>query len=177
MTTPWPRHSTRSSRRNSSATSARGKGSTTSIAVAEYIDWYNHRPLHGELGHILPVEAEDAVYSNLPGHHRDGTGITEPPSNPGLDIPCVRTRATASRLNSSENFTGMTTSFPPRSFRSKQSWSQPKLQHSPSRKSAVHSETGARPTLPHRVQLPRISLRPQPPDTLPHPLRHAVRIT
>ena len=46
------------------------------------------------------------------------------------DIPCVRTRATASRLNSSENFTGMTSSFPPRSIRSKQSRSQPKLQHS-----------------------------------------------
>lgn len=43
------------------------------------------------------------------------------------DIPCVSTRATASRLNSSENFTGMTSSFPPRSFRSKQSQSQPKL--------------------------------------------------
>ena len=36
------------------------------IAVAEYIDWYNHRRLHGEIGHIPPVEAETNFYSNLP---------------------------------------------------------------------------------------------------------------
>ena len=36
------------------------------IAVAEYIDWYNHRRLHGEIGHIPPVEAENNFYSNLP---------------------------------------------------------------------------------------------------------------
>ncbi|GII81840.1 hypothetical protein Sru01_68220 [Sphaerisporangium rufum] len=28
------------------------------IAVAEYIDWYNHRRLHGEPGLIPPVEHE-----------------------------------------------------------------------------------------------------------------------
>jgi len=36
------------------------------IAVAEYIDWYNHRRPHGEIGHIPPVEAETNFYSNLP---------------------------------------------------------------------------------------------------------------
>jgi len=28
------------------------------IAVAEYIHWYNHRRLHGELGMVPPVEYE-----------------------------------------------------------------------------------------------------------------------
>ena len=28
------------------------------IAVAEYIDWFNHRRLHGELGLVPPVEYE-----------------------------------------------------------------------------------------------------------------------
>ena len=28
------------------------------IATAEYIDWYNHRRLHGELGHVPPAEYE-----------------------------------------------------------------------------------------------------------------------
>jgi putative transposase len=28
------------------------------IAVAEYIDWYNHRRLHGELGLVPPAEYE-----------------------------------------------------------------------------------------------------------------------
>lgn len=29
------------------------------IAVAEYIDWFNHRRLHGEIGLVPPVEFED----------------------------------------------------------------------------------------------------------------------
>jgi putative transposase len=29
------------------------------LAVAEYVDWYNHRRLHGELGLMPPVEHED----------------------------------------------------------------------------------------------------------------------
>ena len=36
------------------------------FAVAEYIDWYNHRRLHDEIGHIPPIEKENEFYSNLP---------------------------------------------------------------------------------------------------------------
>ena len=32
------------------------------IAVAEYIDWFNHRRLHGEIGLIPPAEHEDTYY-------------------------------------------------------------------------------------------------------------------
>ena len=35
------------------------------IAVAEYVDWYNHRRLHGELGMVPPVEYE-ARFSTAP---------------------------------------------------------------------------------------------------------------
>ncbi|MFL1598497.1 DDE-type integrase/transposase/recombinase, partial [Gordonia amicalis] len=36
------------------------------IAVAEYIDWFNHRRLHGEIGHVPPVEYETAYWSTHP---------------------------------------------------------------------------------------------------------------
>jgi putative transposase len=35
-------------------------------AVTEYIDWFNMRRLHGELGHIPPIEAETNHYQQLP---------------------------------------------------------------------------------------------------------------
>ena len=35
------------------------------IAVAEYLDWYNHRRLHGEIGLVPPVEHEQAYHHNL----------------------------------------------------------------------------------------------------------------
>ncbi|WIB26487.1 IS3 family transposase [Curtobacterium sp. MCSS17_015] len=36
------------------------------IATVEYIDWFNHRRLHGELGMIPPVEFEHAHYRHNP---------------------------------------------------------------------------------------------------------------
>lgn len=35
------------------------------IATAEYVDWFNHRRLHGEIGMIPPVELEDNYH-----HHQ-----------------------------------------------------------------------------------------------------------
>ena len=36
------------------------------IAVAECIDWFNHRRLHGEIGMVPPVEHEQRYYSKNP---------------------------------------------------------------------------------------------------------------
>ncbi|WP_287484414.1 integrase core domain-containing protein [Rhodococcus sp. (in: high G+C Gram-positive bacteria)] len=33
-------------------------------AVAEYVDWFNHRRLHGEIDHIPPAEYEATYWSN-----------------------------------------------------------------------------------------------------------------
>ncbi|BFV54932.1 hypothetical protein KCMC57_up00360 [Kitasatospora sp. CMC57] len=32
------------------------------LATAEWTDWYNHRRLHGEIGHVPPVEYEENYY-------------------------------------------------------------------------------------------------------------------
>lgn len=31
---------------------------TKEIAVTEHIEWFNHRRLHGEIGHVPPAEYE-----------------------------------------------------------------------------------------------------------------------
>ncbi len=36
------------------------------IAVAEYIDWFNHRRLHGEIGLVPPAEFEQEHYRHNP---------------------------------------------------------------------------------------------------------------
>jgi putative transposase len=42
------------------------------IAVAEYIDWYNHRRLHGELGLIPPAEYEALHHAHQPDRQSVG---------------------------------------------------------------------------------------------------------
>lgn len=37
--------------------------SQVELATAEYVDWYNHRRLHGEIGHVPPVEYEANYYT------------------------------------------------------------------------------------------------------------------
>jgi putative transposase len=34
------------------------------LAVATWADWYNHRRLHGEIGHIPPVEYETSYWAS-----------------------------------------------------------------------------------------------------------------
>ncbi|MHA7133152.1 IS3 family transposase [Oerskovia turbata] len=34
------------------------------LAVAEYIDWFNHRRLHGEFGLVPPAELEDQFWQH-----------------------------------------------------------------------------------------------------------------
>ncbi|WP_406724277.1 integrase core domain-containing protein [Streptomyces sp. GD-15H] len=44
---------------------ARGPGTgigDLEVAGVEYIDWFNRRCLHGELGHVTPAEHEAAPY-------------------------------------------------------------------------------------------------------------------
>jgi putative transposase len=42
------------------------------IAVAEYVDWFNHRRLHGEIGLVPPAEHEDVFYR----HNTAATTVT-----------------------------------------------------------------------------------------------------
>ena len=48
------------------------------IAVTEYIDWFNMRRLHGEIGMIPPAEAETNYCSQQP----EVTGRSESSLNP-----------------------------------------------------------------------------------------------
>ncbi|MET9595668.1 integrase core domain-containing protein [Streptomyces sp. NPDC006516] len=36
--------------------------SDVELAIAEYVDRYNHRGLHGEIGHVPPIEYENNHY-------------------------------------------------------------------------------------------------------------------
>ena len=45
------------------------------IAVAEYIDWFNHRRLHGEIGLVPPAEHEDTYYRHNPAPTPVGASV------------------------------------------------------------------------------------------------------
>ena len=52
------------------------------IAVAEYVDWYNHRRLHGEIGLVPPAEYEAAHWASQPAkHYRQNLVLTEAGTN------------------------------------------------------------------------------------------------
>ena len=35
------------------------------FATLEYIDWFNNRRLHGEIGYVPPVELEEVFYASM----------------------------------------------------------------------------------------------------------------
>ena len=52
------------------------------VAVAEYVDWFNHRRLHGEIGLVPPAEFETNHWATLPSeHYRKNPVLTEVGSN------------------------------------------------------------------------------------------------
>jgi putative transposase len=48
------------------------------LATLEYVDWFNHRRLHGACGDIPPVEFEDDYYRSIAGLTEDN------PAEPSL---------------------------------------------------------------------------------------------
>uniref|UniRef100_UPI001D0CF4FB IS3 family transposase n=1 Tax=Nocardioides salarius TaxID=374513 RepID=UPI001D0CF4FB len=56
--------------------------SDVEIAVAEYVDWFNHRRLHGELGHVPPAEFEANHWASEPlPHYRANPVLIEVGTN------------------------------------------------------------------------------------------------
>jgi transposase InsO family protein len=42
------------------------------LATTEWIEWYDNRRLHGEIGHVPPVEYETAFYNANPNEQLAG---------------------------------------------------------------------------------------------------------
>ena len=48
------------------------------LAVATYVHWYNHRRLHGEIGHLPPAEHETDYWANtMINNYPDNRVLTE----------------------------------------------------------------------------------------------------
>ncbi len=45
------------------------------IAVAEYVDWFNHRRLHGEIGLVPPAEFEANHWATIEAQHYPETPV------------------------------------------------------------------------------------------------------
>ena len=57
-------------------------GGDVESAVAEYVDWFNHRWLHGEIGLVPPAEFETHHGASQPTkHYRQNPVLTEVGSN------------------------------------------------------------------------------------------------
>jgi putative transposase len=57
------------------------------IAVAEYIDWFNHRRLHGEIGLVPPAEHEDDFYRHNTAAATVAASVASLHMNPARDNP------------------------------------------------------------------------------------------
>lgn len=52
------------------------------ITIAEYVDWFNHRRLHGKIGLVPPAEFEADHWTPQPAkHYRQNPALTEAGSN------------------------------------------------------------------------------------------------
>jgi transposase InsO family protein len=52
------------------------------LAVAEYVDWFNHRRLHGEIGLVPPAEFEASHWASIgEEHYRQNSALTEVGAN------------------------------------------------------------------------------------------------
>ncbi len=52
--------------------------SEVEIAVAEYVDWFNHRRLHGEIGLVPPAEFEANHWASIKAQHYPETPAPTP---------------------------------------------------------------------------------------------------
>ena len=87
-TTPWPRRSTASTSGSSSTPKAHGRGlDDVEFATLGYIDWFNHRRLHGEItddnSYVTPAEFEALYYRQTAARPRGGHPIARAVTKPG----------------------------------------------------------------------------------------------